>query len=106
MCKAICSMLPRLSVPKHPTHGAVFDKYIKLFDARPNAIHTFGIRIKLFLNCFQHRIFIHFGNAFIFYITTLVHQATEHCARSGASEERSHRYICLSAASGNTRQVP
>ena len=49
MCKAICSMLPRLSLPKHPTHDAVFDKYIKLFDARPNAIHTFGICIKQFI---------------------------------------------------------
>ena len=28
----------------------VFDnKYMKLFDARPNAIHTFGLRIKQFL---------------------------------------------------------
>ena len=48
MCKSICSMLPRLSVPKHPTHGALFDKYIKLF-ARPNASHTFVICIKPFL---------------------------------------------------------
>ena len=35
---------------KHPTHGAVFDnKYIKLFDARPNAIRTFGLHIWRFL---------------------------------------------------------
>ena len=35
------------SLPKHP---AVFDnKYMKLFDARPNAIRTFGLRIKQFL---------------------------------------------------------
>ena len=35
------------SLPKHPTHDAVFDnKYMKLFDARPNAIRTFGLRIK------------------------------------------------------------
>ena len=33
-----------------PTHDAVFDnKYMKLFDARPNAIRTFGLRIKQFL---------------------------------------------------------
>ena len=39
-------------------------------------------------------------------ITTLVHQATEDCAGSGASEERSHRCICLSATfHGNTREV-
>ena len=38
------------SMPKHPAHNAVFDnKYIKLFDARPNAIRTFGLRIKQFL---------------------------------------------------------
>ena len=38
------------SQPKHPTHDAVFDnKYMKLFDVRPNAIRTFGIHIKQFL---------------------------------------------------------
>ena len=38
------------SLPKHLTHYAVFDnKYMKLIDARPNAIHTFGPRIKQFL---------------------------------------------------------
>ena len=38
------------SLPKHPAHNAVFDnKYMKLFDARPMAIRTFGLRIKQFL---------------------------------------------------------
>ena len=38
------------SLPKHSTHDAVFDnKYMKLFDASPNAIRTFGQRIKQFL---------------------------------------------------------
>ena len=38
------------SLPKHPTHDAVFDnKYIKLFDVKPNAIHTFDLCIKQFL---------------------------------------------------------
>ena len=38
------------SLPKHPAHNAVFDnKYMKLFDARPSAIHTFGLHIKQFL---------------------------------------------------------
>ena len=38
------------SLSKHPAHNAVFDnKYMKLFDARPNAIRTFGLRIKQFL---------------------------------------------------------
>ena len=39
------------SLPKHPAHNAMFDhKYMKLFDARPNAIRTFGLRIKQFLS--------------------------------------------------------
>ena len=43
------------SLPKHPTHDAVFDnKYMKLFDTKPNAICRFGLRIKQFFNCFQH----------------------------------------------------
>ena len=37
------------SLPKHPAHNAVFDnKYMKLFDASPSAIRTFGLRIKQF----------------------------------------------------------
>ena len=37
------------SLSKHPTPDAVFDnKYVKLFNARPNAIHTFGLHIKQF----------------------------------------------------------
>ena len=38
------------SMPNHPAHNAVFDNtYMKLFDARPSAIPTFGLRIKQFL---------------------------------------------------------
>ena len=38
------------SLPKHSTHDIVFDnKYMKLFDARPNAIHIFGLHVKQFL---------------------------------------------------------
>ena len=38
------------SLSNHPAHNAVFDnKYMKLFDARPNAIRTFGLHIKQFL---------------------------------------------------------
>ena len=41
-------------LPKHPAHNAVFDnKYMKLFDARPSAIRTFGLRIKQFLTAFN-----------------------------------------------------
>ena len=93
------------SLPKHPTHDAVFDhKYIKLFDAMPNAIRTFGVRIKQFLTVSNIIFFRHFGNTFIFCVTTLVYQTSEDYP---GSEERSHRCICLSAAfHGNTRQVP
>ena len=36
---------------KIKSQDAVFDnKYMKLFDARPNAIRTFGLRIKQFLS--------------------------------------------------------
>ena len=38
------------SLPKHAAYNAVFDnKYMKLFDARPSAIRTFGLHIKQFL---------------------------------------------------------
>ena len=38
------------SLPNHAAHNAVFDNtYMKLFDARPSAIPTFGLRIKQFL---------------------------------------------------------
>ena len=38
------------SLPNHPAYNAVFDnKYMKLFDARPSVIRTFGLRIKQFL---------------------------------------------------------
>ena len=37
------------SLPKHPAHPVFDNKYMKLFDARPNAIRTFGLRIKQFL---------------------------------------------------------
>ena len=39
------------SMPEHPAHDAVFEnKYMKLFDARLNAIHTFSLRIKQFFS--------------------------------------------------------
>ena len=50
------------SIPEHLTHDAVFDnKYIKLFDARPNDIRTSGFRIKEFLIAFNIDIFYHLG---------------------------------------------
>ena len=57
------------SLPKHPTHDTVFEnKYMKLFDVRPNAIRTFGIRIKQFLTAFNIDFFRHFENTFIFFV--------------------------------------
>ena len=38
------------SLPNHPAHNAVFDNiYMKLFDARPSVIPTFGLRMMVFL---------------------------------------------------------
>ena len=46
------------SLSKHPTHDAVFDnRYMKLFDARPNASSTFGLRIKQFLSASNNDFF-------------------------------------------------
>ena len=37
------------SLPNHPAHTAVFDNtYMKLFDTRPSAIPTFGLRSSIF----------------------------------------------------------
>ena len=43
------------SLSNHPAHNTVFDnKYMKLFDARPSAICTFGLHIKAVFDFFQH----------------------------------------------------
>ena len=54
---------------------------MKLFDARPNAIHIFDLHIKQFLTA-SNIDFSEFGNAFIFCVTTLVHQTSKNCAGS------------------------
>ena len=78
-------------LPNHPAHNTVFDNtYMKLFDARPSAIPTFGLRIKQFLTASN----IYFSDIL------------ETCAGFGASEKRSNRCISIPAAfHGNTRQV-
>ena len=44
------NILKIMLLPKHPTRDSVFDnKFMKLFNARPIAIRTFGLRIKQFL---------------------------------------------------------
>ena len=54
------------SLSKHPTHDAVFDnKYMKLCDARLNAIRTFGLYIKQFF-LLQTLIFQTFWKHFVF----------------------------------------
>ena len=83
-------------LPKHPTYDVVFDnKYVKLFDARPNVIRTVGFHIKPFLIASSIEFFRHFGNTFIFCVTTLAYRTIDDCAGSGACEERSHRCIIL-----------
>ena len=55
LCKAISSVCFHDQVTKHPIHDSVFDnKYMKLFDARPNALCTFDLHIKHFFNFYQH----------------------------------------------------
>ena len=77
------------SLHKHPTHDTVFDnKYMKLFDARPKAICTFGLRIKQFLTACNIDLSDNFLNTFIFCFTTLVNQASENCTGSDASEKK------------------
>ena len=56
--------------PKHPAHNTDFyTKYIKLFDAMPNAILTFGLHVKHFLSV-NIDFLQHCENAFIFCFTT------------------------------------
>ena len=81
----LCSMLPRSS---HPKHDAVFDnKHMKLFDARPNVICIFGLRIKQFLIASNIE-FSDILETLSYFVITLVYQTVEHCAGSGASEGR------------------
>ena len=77
-------------LPNHPAHNAVFDnKYMKLFDARPCAIPTFGFRIKQFLTA-SNIDFSDILETFIFHLTTLVYQTTEYGDGFGTSEKRSN----------------
>ena len=88
------------SLPKHPAHNAVV-----WCEAKCNTY--FWPSYQAVFNCFQHWAFWHFGNTFIFYLTTLVYQTSEDCAGFGASEKRSNRCINIPAAfHGNTKQVP
>ena len=82
----------------------VFDnKYMKLFDARSNAIRTFGLRIKQFLTASNIDFSEMLETPSYFVLPPWYFKPP----KSGASEERSHRCICLSPAfHGNTSQVP
>ena len=78
-----------------------------LFDARPNAIHTFGIRIKHFLTASNIDFVRHFGNTFIFCVTTLVYQTTGDCAGSGGSEEKiTQMHLFINCFSWKYERVP
>ena len=86
--------------PAHNAHNMVFDNtYMKMFDARPSAMRTFGLLIKRFLTA---------SNTFTFDLTTLVYQATDDCAGFGApGKKRSNRCITIPATFlGNSTQVP
>ena len=75
--------------PKHPAHSTDLDtKYIKLFDAMPNAILTFGLHVKHFLSV-NIDFLQHCENAFIFLFYHMVHWTIKDC-----TEERSHRCRC------------
>ena len=96
-------------LPDHLVHDAVFDnKYMKLFDARPNAIRTFGLRINLSsFSLLPTLIFQTFREHLHILCNILVYQITKACTGSDAYEERSHRCSYLSEAfHGNARQVP
>ena len=72
------STLPRLS------HCLTILHMTWYFDKRPNVIRTFGLCIKQFLTASNIDFFRHFGNTFVFYVTTSVYQITEDYAGSGA----------------------
>ena len=95
-------------LPNHPAHNAVFDNtYMKLFDARPSAIPTFGLHMKQFLTASNIDFSDILETPSYFILTTLVYQTTEDCAGSGASDKRSNRCINIPATFfGNSRQVP
>ena len=61
------------------------DKYMKLFDSTPNAIRTFGFRIKRFLTA-SNIVFSDILETPYFVLPPLC-QTAEDCAGSGASEK-------------------
>ena len=96
------------SLPKHPTHDAVFDiKYMKLFGARPNVFHSFGLHIKQFLTASNidfsgiHILFDHLGVLLPNIVLGLVHQKKDHKYASISKQlfmeiqNRYHNYIAI-----------
>ena len=81
----------------------VFDnKYMKLFDARLNAISPFGLRTKQFVSA--SNMDFSCGNAFIFCFTILLYQITKDCTGYDPSENRLYRCINISTTfNGNSR---
>ena len=84
----LSSMLPRWSHSLKMTQCLITNIWSCLLEGRMPSIPL----------AFKHWFLRHFGDIFIFCVTTLVYQTTEDCAESDASEERLHRCICLSAA--------
>ena len=96
------------SLPNHPSHNVVFDNtYMKLFDARPNAIRTFGLRIKQLLTASNIDFSDILETPSYFILPPWCIKSPKIVLDFGASEKRSNRCINIPATfHGNTRQVP
>ena len=68
-------------LPKDPACNMVFDnKYMKLFNTRPNAIRSFGLRIKQFLTASNIEFSDILETPSYFILPPCVYQTTEDCA--------------------------
>ena len=96
------------SLPKHPANNAVFDnKYMKLFDARPSAIHTFGLRIKQILTACNIELSDILETPSYFILPPLCIKPPKIVLDLVPLKKISNRCINIPATfHGNTRQVP
>ena len=96
------------SLPNHPAHNAVFDNtYMKLFDTRPSAIPTFGIRIKQFLTASNIDISDILETPSYFILPPWYIKPPNIVLDLVHLKKRSNRCINIPATfHGNTRQVP
>ena len=87
------------SLPNHPAHNAVFE--VVWCEAKCNTY--FWPSYQAVFNWFQHWLFWHFGNTFIFHLTTLVYQTTEDCAGFGGNLYPAHIYLIFRHSNNNTK---